>query len=179
MDLMSDKVTEKFTIQRALQGPHLEKIVDMVNRAYKKVPYVKDDRNRVTLEELDLMLQQDMRVYYYEDQANNHICGAIALEITDQKVEIGMVSVDPEYQGQNIGSLLLKHVEDVARIELKQKDIHLNVVPFLQEKLVVFYIRNGFKFTGESEKFSPQDLERYMKAEYWNQLLMLVMCKPL
>jgi ribosomal protein S18 acetylase RimI-like enzyme len=65
-----------------------------------------------------------------------------------------MFSVSPVLQGGGIGRQLLKAAEEYA-LSLQCTSIYMSVISVRQE-LIDWYIRNGFRDTGEKKAF-PED----------------------
>ncbi|CAN5837148.1 GNAT family N-acetyltransferase [soil metagenome] len=88
---------------------------------------------------------------------DNEILGNVYLEKQDDKLYLGMFSVSPGAQSQGIGKKLLKAADDYAA-QQNCSSIYMTVISARQE-LIAWYMRHGYKATGESKPF-PVD-ERF------------------
>src|SRR3989337_3563067 len=96
------------TIMRVQKHHNIKEIADVINQAFKKMPFLKDER--VTLQELEKIIEDtNKRLYVCVD--GKRICGTIALDVSGENVEMQLFAIHPDYQGKNIGSLLMQHVE--------------------------------------------------------------------
>ena len=90
-----------------------------------------------------------------EDQ--NTICGFIILSSLEGVVWINWMGVDPEYQGQLIGTNLLTYIENVLT-KLGVKELRINTVveqvpkDGTYDRTVQFYLKNGFAIVKKEEQ---------------------------
>lgn len=82
----------------------------------------------------------------------NKIIGCVHLETKGNKCHLGMLSVDVNCQDKGIGKLLMSYSEKYAKDELKCSLMEMKVIAQRKE-LIDFYIRRGYRITGESEPF--------------------------
>jgi len=82
------------------------------------------------------------------------IIGCVNLQQHGKKLYLGMFSVSPELQGGGIGRQLLQAAEEYA-FSLHCTAIYMSVISVRQE-LIDWYIRNGYRDTGERKAF-PED----------------------
>jgi GNAT superfamily N-acetyltransferase len=87
---------------------------------------------------------------------DNHskIVGCVYLEIRQDELYVGLLTVYPELQAKGIGKFILSDAEDVAK--KRGLSVLLLDVISLRKELIDYYIRRGFKLTGEKLKF-PTD----------------------
>lgn len=72
---------------------------------------------------------------------NDHIAGCATLCVYDlptgQKASLEDVVVSSKYRGQGLGGLLVQHVIEYARRELRNVDIHLTSSPHRMAAIVL------------------------------------------
>lgn len=163
---------------------NLEEIFNVINLAYKKVPYLKEDAQRITIQELEEILEDPFKTLFVCIDGNK-ICGTALLTIIDSGTEVNynsemsLLSVHPEHQGKNIGKLIMDHVEKEVSKVWYRFYLHIKVIPLYQEKLIEYYKLNGYEFAGEISYFSEEDLKRYIKPECWHKIYFKTMYKHL
>ncbi|MFZ4058953.1 MAG: GNAT family N-acetyltransferase [Ferruginibacter sp.] len=89
----------------------------------------------------------------YEE--NHQLKACVLLEPKAQKLYLGMLTVDPELQGKGIGKLLLASAEQEAQ-RLQCTAIFMTVIS-IRKELIDWYIRHGYRFTGETQPFPMHD----------------------
>jgi len=82
----------------------------------------------------------------YLDDADK-IIGCVYLEVKDERLYLGMLTVSPLSQANGIGRQLLHQAEIVAT-ELNCKSIYMTVIRSRKE-LIAWYERRGYNATGE------------------------------
>jgi ribosomal protein S18 acetylase RimI-like enzyme len=97
-------------------------------------------------------LEESVLLKYCSDK--NDIIGCVNLQQYGKKLYLGMFSVSPVLQGGGIGRQLLKAAEEYA-LSLQCTAIYMSVISVRQE-LIDWYIRNGYRDTGETKAF-PED----------------------
>jgi ribosomal protein S18 acetylase RimI-like enzyme len=80
------------------------------------------------------------------------IIGCVHLEQKGSRCHLGMLSVNVNYQDKGIGKKIMEHSEEYAKNEMKCSIMEMKVISQRKE-LIDFYIRRGYKITGESEPF--------------------------
>jgi ribosomal protein S18 acetylase RimI-like enzyme len=83
------------------------------------------------------------------------LLGCVELRLQDGKLYLGMLSVKPNTQGKGIGKKLMHAAEDYAR-QQNITTIFMTVISVRQE-LIDWYIRHGYKLTGERKPFVVPD----------------------
>ena len=167
-----------FRVEKADLNQDLSAIASVVNSAYKKVVYLKDD-GKTSPADLKDIISNPSKALYLCLSTNNEICGTILIQYdaNRKKAELGMFAIHPRYQGANIGAIFANCVE--KEIFKVVPEIILKVVPLEQAKLVKFYINLGYQFTGEKVPFSEEETSKYIHPEYRDKVFMLIMSKKL
>jgi predicted N-acetyltransferase YhbS len=84
----------------------------------------------------------------------NTLKGCVYLEGQGEVLYLGMLTVTPELQGKGLGTALLKAAEERA-VSIGCKKIKMTVIT-VRDTLVAYYLRKGYKDTGERKPF-PTD----------------------
>jgi ribosomal protein S18 acetylase RimI-like enzyme len=93
-------------------------------------------------------------IYTYYNAANEML-GCVFLEKKEHKLYVGMLSVSPILQNSGIGKILLQKAEQIAK---EQNCITLTMtVISIRKELIDWYVRHGYKATGEIRPFFPTD----------------------
>lgn len=82
-------------------------------------------------------------IYVYDDGI---VKATVKIEDIGEKTKISEFFVDPFFQGEGIGTKILNNVIE------KSKEIFLYVLD-KNERAIRFYVKMGFKYTGEKEEF--------------------------
>ena len=82
----------------------------------------------------------------------NVLIGCVNLEARGKICHLGMLSVDVNYQDKGIGKKIMEYSEGYAKFEMECDIMEMKVIGQRKE-LIDFYIRRGYKITGESEQF--------------------------
>lgn len=163
-----------FRVKLATPKHDLEQAASAINAAYKKVQYLMADR--VTPQELGAMIADPKKRVYFCLSPQEEICGSISMTDMDKdRVELGMFSIHPDYQGKKIGPQFLACVEKEAF--KKAQEIILKVIPLYQAPLIQFYERQGYKVTGCREEFPKEDQVKYIRPECRDQVYFSLMNK--
>lgn len=86
---------------------------------------------------------------------NNEILACVELKKENEKLYLGMLTVRPNLQGKGIGKILLKAAEEEAHNQ-KCTFIFMTVIS-VRKELIDWYVRHGFKPTGEKKPFAFND----------------------
>ena len=105
---------------------------------------------------LELFNNKNAAILKFSNDSGD-ILGNVYLEKQDEKLYLGMFSVLPTAQSQGIGKQLLKAADEYAK-EQSCSSIYMTVISARHE-LIAWYMRHGYKPTGESKPF-PAD-ERF------------------
>lgn len=82
-------------------------------------------------------------IYVYDDGI---VKAMVKIEDVGEKTKISEFFVDPFFQGEGIGTKILNNVIE------KSKEVFLYVLD-KNERAIRFYVKMGFKYTGEKEEF--------------------------
>jgi ribosomal protein S18 acetylase RimI-like enzyme len=102
---------------------------------------------------LDLIERANTTVLVYKE--DNLLLGCVELRKEDEKLYLGMLSVQPNTQGKGIGKKLLVAAETHAH-QIGCKKIHMTVISVRQE-LIDWYVRHGYRLTGVKKPFIIPD----------------------
>lgn len=82
-------------------------------------------------------------IYVYDDGI---VKAMVKIEDIGEKTKVSEFFVDPFFQGEGIGTKILNNVIE------KSKEVFLYVLD-KNERAIRFYMKMGFKYTGEKEEF--------------------------
>jgi ribosomal protein S18 acetylase RimI-like enzyme len=85
----------------------------------------------------------------------NELLGCVELRKDADKMYLGMLSVNPEIQAKGIGKILMQAGEAHARQQHCSK-VYMTVVS-VRDKLIDWYLRQGYSLTGERKPFAMPD----------------------
>ncbi|MES2121254.1 MAG: GNAT family N-acetyltransferase [Chlamydiota bacterium] len=177
MDSDPIRMESSFTIELYSEDRDLGKIVDMINAAYKRVRYLKEDATRITEDQLRESLSNPQKQLYLCISSENVICGSIFLEFFDSdEAEIEILAVDPKHRGMGLGPMLLKHAEKEAFLKRHMESVRLNVIPLFQESLIAFYHHLGYQSVDYTE-FPEEKKIKYIQPEYRELIFLMKMRK--
>ena len=86
----------------------------------------------------------------------NRLIGCVNLQKQDNRLYLGMFSVSPELQGGGIGKKMLLAAEQHALNE-NCNSIYMQVIS-VRSELIEWYLRHGYKDTGERKPFIEDEL---------------------
>lgn len=109
---------------------------------------------------MEMLLHPNSTILKCEESSN--VVGCVYLEIQQDKLYLGMLTTNPEQQGQGIGKKLLHAAEKHAR-ENNCQTITMNVLTGRKE-LIDWYVRHGYHITDEKKPFAF-DHPRYGKPK--------------
>lgn len=167
--------TSKFNFELA-DNVRSKQILDVINMAYRKVPFIKECCDRIDLNELESIIQSDNKQLHC-CMIEGVICGVVLLDLSKTFLEMRLFAVHPNYQGQGIGKVIMDYVEH--RAKCLKKDIYIHVIPVCQESLLSYYIKNGYKFTGEFEVLDSDTVYKVIKPEYRDKMITLILKKQI
>lgn len=166
----------EFKIEIATVHHDLTKIASVINAAYKKVKYLIEETQRISIDELRSIVANPHKRLYLCLSPSREICGTLLLDFIDRDTaEIGLFSIHPAYQGQKIGPGFMSYVEREA-FE-KVGEIMLKVIPLYQEQLVKFYERLGYEDTGRRAPFPEEEKTKYIRPECRDRVFFSLMSK--
>jgi len=99
--------------------------------------------------------------------AEKEILGCVELRNQDNRLYLGMLTVQPNLQGKGIGKELLKAAEAEAKNQ-KCSSIFMTVIS-VRKELIDWYMRHGYQPTGERKPFAfndPRFGQPKMKLEF-------------
>lgn len=138
-------------------------IVNLANSAYRgetskkgwtTEAHLLEGNLRTDIAGVTAMMNDANAVFLTYTNAANEIAGCVYLKKNNSKLYLGLLSVSPEQQAGGIGKQLLK----AAELHAKEKNcnvIYMTVISARTE-LIAWYVRHGYKPTGETEPF-PTD----------------------
>jgi len=95
-------------------------------------------------------------------EESDHLIGCVYLEIQKEKLYLGMLTTNPDFQGKGIGKKLLLAAEKHA-MDNSCHTITMNVLTGRKE-LIDWYVRHGYHLTEEKKPFAF-DHPRYGKPK--------------
>lgn len=102
----------------------------------------------------DLIQKSGTAILTYREADN--LLGCVELRLQEEKLYLGMLSVKPDTQGKGIGKKLMQAAEDYAR---KQNiDTIFMTVISVRKELIDWYVRHGYRLTGERKPFVLPDI---------------------
>ncbi len=154
-------MTDNLTIS-TLQYAEVDSLVALINSAYRgessKQGWTTEadllDGIRTEPAALKTMIDTPgsvIKVCYTE---NNRMAGCVYLRLDDTELYLGMLTVAPDIQAKGIGKNLLAFSENYARENGCSKVVMTVIEKRLE--LIAWYVRHGYKATGEIKPF-PND----------------------
>jgi ribosomal protein S18 acetylase RimI-like enzyme len=178
-----------YHIELATQQHSAETLASLINKAYQAVAYRIPHTDTVSQEDvkhliheghLYVCLSPDQTLYYgtvsYEPQSITVKQGLKKREETI--AELFFLAVDPLYQGYQLGSLLIRHVEHELAEQRFQK-ISLYVLSYQQEHLMKYFQRLGFHLTGHTFALPLEIASQATQPQLKNPLFLYELVKPL
>lgn len=150
-----------YTIEQAEQ-PDANILTNLVNSAYRgkvsRQGWTTEadllDGTRIDEAAIqELLNKPGTTLLKYEEKTT--ILGCVELRKENDKLYLGMLSVKPDTQDKGIGKKLLKAAETFA-IERGCTTIFMTVISERKE-LIDWYIRHGYRLTGECKPFIVPD----------------------
>lgn len=83
------------------------------------------------------------------------IVGCVELKINQERLYLGMLTVEPSIQGGGIGKEMLKAAEEFAKAQ-KCRFVYMTVIT-IRKELIDWYKRHGYVDTGERKPFAFND----------------------
>lgn len=152
-------------------------LTELVNSAYRGDSSRKGwtteahllDGQRIDVETMTGYLLSPAIIILKYVNADHHITGCVYLQVRNQKLYLGMLSVSPNEQTNGIGRQLL-HEAELLAFQLGCTAITMTVISSRKE-LLDWYIRRGYKPTGDVVPF--HDDERFGIPKQTIELLVL------
>lgn len=143
-----------------------ERLMDLVNSAFRQAESFIIDRDRIDLEVVQSLLAKGKFLVAGDGSA---LAGCVYLELRGERAYLGMLSVDPARQKAGVGSMLMREAEVYcARAGCRFMDLR---IIDLRKDNQAFYKHRGYVETG-TEPF-PSDLDTKLPCHFVN------MSKPL
>ncbi len=140
----------KIRTPRLATADDIPRLVEIINRAYiREAAIVHGQRtDRVNLRDrLSAPNTWFLALELERDDAAPIIVGCVCLDCDGQRGHIGLLSVDPEFQGQGLGAKLLHSAESLCEETMGCAAIELDVVS-VRAELFPFYDHMGYVRTG-------------------------------
>lgn len=102
------------------------------------------------------VISQPGSIFLLACDAAGQIMGCVNLQLRDDSVYLGMFAVNPEKQGLGLGSSLMSAAADWTQASGRKKIVMW--VISVRTELISWYIRLGFKDTGERKIFREDGL---------------------
>ncbi len=103
---------------------------------------------------LNTMNTPNSVILKYENE-QNEIEACVYLNKQDDKMYLGMLTVNPELQAKGLGKLLMAESEKYA-VQQGCKSVIMTVIS-IRAELIAYYERRGYKDTGERKPFPMGD----------------------
>jgi len=138
-----------------------ERLVEVINAAFRKAESYIIDRNRVDLEFVESLFAKGE--FLVAEEEGTHV-GCVYLEFRGDRAYLGLLSVDPEHQKAGIGSMLMREAEQrCATAGCHFMDLR---IIDLRTDNCAFYKRRGYVETG-TEPF-PSELQTKLPCHFVN-----------
>jgi ribosomal protein S18 acetylase RimI-like enzyme len=103
---------------------------------------------------LNKLINEPGVIFLKHVNENNIIEGCVFLQVKEDQLYLGMLSVSPEIQAKGIGKQLMTAATMYAR-DKKCTSIFMKVIS-VRDELIAWYERQGYRKTGATEPF-PSD----------------------
>ena len=101
----------------------------------------------------ELLIKDNVTILKYSEA--DKIIGSVYLEVQNEQLYLGMLTVSPELQGGGVGKKLMQAAEEFAQ-ENALSSIIMTVISARKE-LIEYYERRGYLNTGETKPFPMDD----------------------
>jgi len=141
-------------------------IVALMNRAYRGSPsvtawsseaaYIAGDRTSEALLRADVSSKPNAVLLKWIERPGDEVSGCVWLEpLATGTWYLGSLAADPARQNRGLGRKLLAAAEDWVRTH---GGLHIRItVVIVREALIAWYLRRGYRLTGETEPFPYGD----------------------
>jgi GNAT superfamily N-acetyltransferase len=127
---------------RLADDPDADSITALINVAFKAAEGFLIDRDRITLESVQSLLQTGKFLLVEADGNSGALAGCVYVELRGERAYLGLLSVDPSLQKGGLGSALMNAAEEYCvRTGCRFMDLQLIN---LREELPGFYRRRGY-----------------------------------
>ncbi|HEV2576184.1 MAG TPA: GNAT family N-acetyltransferase [Acidobacteriaceae bacterium] len=154
-------------VLRKADAADYDEIIDLANLAYRgregATPSWNIEKGIVGGQRLDhsllreeLAAKPDGALLIYREEADGPLLGTAWLNPEEDGVwSLGLLTIRPELQNQQLGRKLLDAVEDYARSR-GAKRIRIGVL-HVRDTLIAWYERRGYRATGDTEPYPADD----------------------
>lgn len=157
---MESDIKYKIRFKEAV-SEQAEEITALVNSVYRGENSKKGwtteayflDGIRITSEKLREIISEKDSVVLLA-MLNDEILGCVHLEKEKDFCWLGMLSVDVNYQMHGLGKIIIDKGEKYVKETFGCNEMHMKVIGKRIE-LIDYYLRRGYKLTGEREDFLP------------------------
>jgi ribosomal protein S18 acetylase RimI-like enzyme len=158
--------TDRMVLRKITEADYVE-VIDLANLAYRgregTVPSWNIEKGIVGGQRLnDSLLREGLAakpsgaLLTYREQPTGPLLGTAWLNPEDDAVwSLGLLTVRPDLQNQQLGRKLLAAVENYAH-ERGAKRVRIGVL-HVRDTLIAWYERRGYRQTGESEPWPSDD----------------------
>lgn len=143
-----------------------ERLMDLINSAFRQAESFIIDRDRVDLEVVRALLAKGKFLVAGDGST---LAGCVYLELRGERAYLGLLSVDPAWQKAGVGSMLMREAE-VHCASAGCRFMDLRIID-LRKDNQAFYKHRGYVETG-TEPF-PSDLDTKLPCHF------VKMSKPL
>jgi GNAT superfamily N-acetyltransferase len=151
---------------RPIDDDDVPGVVALMNRAYRgsgasagwnsEVAYISGDRTTQSLLREELAAKPQGSFLAWIDPADGGMSGCVWLEpVADGVWYLGSLATDPDRQNTGLGKIILSAAERWVR-ERGGRRIRMTVVN-VRDTLIAWYIRRGYRASGETEPFPYGD----------------------
>jgi ribosomal protein S18 acetylase RimI-like enzyme len=153
-------------LRKAVEADY-EEVIDLANVAYRgregAVPSWNIEKGIVGGQRLDdSLLREELTekpngaLLVYRENVDGPLLGTAWLNPEEDEVwSMGLLTVRPELQNQQLGRRLLAAAEEYAR-ECGAKRMRIGVL-HVRDTLIAWYERRGYRATGETEPYPTND----------------------
>lgn len=151
------QTSEPALITRIATAQDIPQLIEVINRAYvAEAPFVRGKRtDRLDLAER-ISTSNMWFVVFESDGEHKRIMGSVCIDCDGERGHIGLLSVDPDFQGQGLGAKLVRAAEEHCRTQMCCPVMELEVVS-ARTDLFGFYEHLGYARAGE-RPFPAEDL---------------------
>ena len=144
---------------RYIQPDDFIQLSSLINQAYRPASgeggwthesnWISD--NRISAPQLEELAQKGNQ-HILIAELNDYLAGCVMFGLNQSHVEIGLLTVDPTLQNQQLGRKLLAQAESLS-IALYQPDYFEMSVVNTRTELIEFYERRGYVLTREVKPY--------------------------
>lgn len=141
-------------------------VVALLNRAYRgggassgwstEADFIAGDRTTNDLLRADLAAKPAASLLKWVDERRDRFIGCVWLEpVGGETWYLGSLAIDPEQQNGGLGRAMLAAAEQWVRARGARR-VRMKVVN-VRESLIAWYVRRGYRKTGETDPFPYED----------------------